>query len=68
MQFDSINDLFDLVNVLGYSVMDVTEVPEEGYASVTLSYLQTPYLQDIPEDKDLILNIDDLNLIYDLMD
>lgn len=68
MQFDSLNYLFDLVNVLGYSIINITEVPEEGYASVNLSYLGTPYRLDVPDDKELILSIEDLNLIYDLMD
>ena len=55
---DTIDELKSLLNK-GYSVVDITEISQDNYITVECSYLNTPYLQDIPEDKVLFIKLSD---------
>lgn len=43
----------------GYSVVSTTEYWEDDYITIECSYLDSSYLQDIPEDKTLFIESSD---------
>ena len=55
---NTIDELKALLNK-GYSVISTTENSQDNYITVECSYLETPYSQDIPEDKVLFIKSSD---------
>lgn len=54
----NIQNLKALLNK-GYEVVDITPFKNDGYISLELSYLDTPYRVDVPENKHLFLNLNE---------
>ena len=47
---NTINDIKTLI-MKGYEVVFITSYPKDNYVQIELSYLDTPYQVDVPEDK-----------------